>query len=203
MNGRQIIAILRGVRPNEVVPIGQAVLDAGIEKIEVPLNSPDAFDSIALLADAFHDRALIGAGTVLTPQEVVKVHQLGGAMVVSPDCNPDVIKATKALGMLSYPGIFTPTEAFSALRSGADGIKLFPASGIGPAGLAAMLAVLPSGTRSFAVGGVGPDTFAPWIGVGVTGFGIGTGLYKPGFSVADVAARAGDIVTAYDWSVLK
>lgn len=203
MSGREIIAILRGVRPNEVVAIGQVLLDAGIDKIEVPLNSPDAFESIALLADAFHDSAVIGAGTVLTPQEVVKVHQQGGAMVVSPDCNPDVIKATKALGMLSYPGVFTPTEAFTALRSGANGIKLFPASGIGPAGLAAMLAVLPTGTRSYAVGGVGPDSFAPWIGVGVTGFGIGTGLFKPGFGTADVAKRAADIVAAYDRSILK
>nr|WP_323777390.1 2-dehydro-3-deoxy-6-phosphogalactonate aldolase [Amylibacter sp.] len=203
MSGREIIAILRGVRRNEVVAIGQVLLDAGIDKIEVPLNSPEAFESIALLADAFHDSAVIGAGTVLTPQDVVKVHQQGGAMVVSPDCNPDVIKATKALGMLSYPGVFTPTEAFTALRSGADGIKIFPASGIGPAGLAAMLAVLPTGTRSYAVGGVGPDSFAPWIGVGVTGFGIGTGLFKPGFGTADVAKRAADIVAAYDRSILK
>lgn len=203
MSGREIIAILRGVRPNEVVAIGQVLLDAGIDKIEVPLNSPYAAESIALFADAFHDSAVIGAGTVLTPQDVVKVHQQGGAMVVSPDCNPDVIKATKALGMLSYPGVFTPTEAFTALRSGADGIKLFPASGIGPAGLAAMLAVLPTGTRSYAVGGVGPDSFAPWIGVGVSGFGIGTGLFKPGFGTADVAKRAADIVAAYDRSILK
>ncbi|MDR6263893.1 2-dehydro-3-deoxy-6-phosphogalactonate aldolase [Roseobacter sp. N2S] len=203
MSGREIIAILRGVRPNEVVAIGQVLLDVGIDKIEVPLNSPEAFESIALLADAFHDSAVIGAGTVLTPQDVVKVHQQGGAMVVSPDCNPDVIKATKALGMLSYPGVFTPTEAFTALRSGADGIKLFPASGIGPAGLAAMLAVLPTGMRSYAVGGVGPDSFAPWIGVGVTGFGIGTGLFKPGFGTADVAKRAADIVAAYDRGILK
>lgn len=203
MRSREIIAILRGVRPNEVIAIGQALLDAGIDKIEVPLNSPDAFDSIGLLVDAFGQNALIGAGTVLTPQDVVKTHEQGGAMVVSPDCNPDVIKAAKAVDMQSYPGIFTPTEAFTALRSGADGLKLFPASGVGPSGLTAMLAVLPAGTRTYAVGGVGPDTFAAWCAAGVTGFGIGTGLYKPGFTAADVAERADEIVRAFDRSILK
>lgn len=195
---RQIIAILRGITPAEAPDICDVLVSAGIDRIEVPLNSPDPFESIRLMAEYFGNRAMIGAGTVLTVEDVEQVQQAGGQMVVSPDANAEVIAATKAAGMASYPGVLTPTEGFAALRAGADGLKLFPSSLVGPAGLKAMLAVLPKGTQTFAVGGVGPDNFAEWTAAGVTGFGIGTALYQPGFTVAQVASRAAEIVTAYD-----
>ena len=134
---REIIAILRGVTPGEILPIAQAIRAAGIDKIEVPLNSPNAFDSIEKLAVAYWKEALVGAGTVLTAKDVQRVQNVGGAMVVSPDCNVEVITKTKALGMQSYPGVLTPTEAFMALQAGADGLKFFPASLMGPLGLKA------------------------------------------------------------------
>ena len=195
---REIIAILRGVTPDEILPIADAIRTAGIDKIEVPLNSPDAFDSIEKLAAAHGAEALVGAGTVLTAEDAQRVQNVGGAMVVSPDCNVEVIAKTKALGMQSYPGVLTPTEAFTALRAGADGLKFFPASLVGPSGLKAMLAVLPTGTKTYAVGGAGPDNFADWFAVGATGFGIGTAIYKPGDMADVVAQKAKDIVSAYD-----
>jgi 2-dehydro-3-deoxyphosphogalactonate aldolase len=195
---RKIIAILRGVTPGEVVAIGAELIGAGIDIIEVPLNSPDPLDSIAALARAFSGQARIGAGTVLAPREVEQVHAAGGTLIVSPDTNPEVIAATKAVGMASYPGAMTPSECFAALRAGADGLKLFPASLIGPEGLKAIRAVLPGGTETFAVGGAGPDNFAAWRAAGATGFGIGTALYAPGRTPADVRQRAEAIVTAYD-----
>ncbi|QFU08522.1 2-dehydro-3-deoxy-6-phosphogalactonate aldolase [Palleronia sp. THAF1] len=195
---REIIAILRGVQPSDVVAIGQALIDAGIDRIEVPLNSPDPLASIAALADAFGDTALIGAGTVLTAQSVADVHAAGGRLIVSPDCNPSVIEATRAHDMQSFPGVATPSECFTALRHGAHGLKFFPAFLIGPKGLSAIRAVLPEGTRTYAVGGVGPDTFAQWIAAGATGFGIGTGIYTPGLTAAEVADRARTLVEAYD-----
>lgn len=195
---REIIAILRGVTPQEAAPLAEGLIEVGIEKIEVPLNSPDPFDSIARMLEVAQGRGVIGAGTVLSPDDVLRLKDIGAGMVVSPDMNPRVIVATKQAGMASYPGIMTPTEAFAALRNGADGLKLFPASLLGPGGLKAMAAVLPEGTRTYAVGGVGPDNFADWFGAGATGFGIGTGLFKPGRSRADVLARAVDMVTAYD-----
>lgn len=199
--GREVIAILRGVQPDEAVEIGQALIDEGIDRIEVPLNSPLPLQSIERLADAFEDRALIGAGTVLTVTQVRDVLGAGGKLIVSPDCNPEVIEATKAEGMQSFPGVATPSECFAALRHGADGLKLFPSFLIGTKGLGAIAAVLPTGTRTYAVGGVGPDNFAEWFAAGVTGFGIGTGVYKPGMSADDVRDRARAIVTAYDASV--
>ncbi|WP_146585688.1 2-dehydro-3-deoxy-6-phosphogalactonate aldolase [Puniceibacterium confluentis] len=195
---REIIAILRGITAPEAAAVTEALIDAGITKIEVPLNSPDPFDSITAMLDGFADHATIGAGTVLAPEEVLRLAQIGAHMVVSPDCNQRVIVATKSAGLLSYPGVMTPTEAFMALRNGADGIKLFPGSLIGPEGLKAMAAVLPKGTRTYAVGGVAAANFADWFAAGATGFGIGTGLYVPGRTVADIAARARDIVAAYD-----
>lgn len=195
---REIIAILRGVTPDEVLPIADQLRTAGIDKIEVPLNSPNAFESIEKLALAHGDSALIGAGTVLTPDDVQRVQNVGGAMVVSPDCNVDVIAKTKALGMQSFPGVLTPTEAFTALHAGADGLKFFPASLVGPSGLKAMLAVLPNGTKTYAVGGAGPANFKEWFAVGVTGFGIGTAIYKPGDTAETVAGKAAKIVAAYD-----
>lgn len=195
---REIIAILRGIRPDEAAAITTALIAAGITRIEVPLNSPDPLDSIARMREVAGDRAIVGAGTVLTVADVAALVRVGAQMVVSPDCNPDVIGATKAAGLLSYPGVFTPTECFAALRAGADGIKIFPASQLGVAGLSAIGAVLPRGTQTYAVGGVGPKDFAQWHAAGITGFGLGTALYKPGMSVSDVAERARAVVAAYD-----
>ncbi|WP_422384133.1 2-dehydro-3-deoxy-6-phosphogalactonate aldolase [Roseibium album] len=195
---RNLIAILRGLTPAEALPVTGCLIEAGITWIEVPLNSPDALTSIDAMVKAHSADARIGAGTVLSPEQVLQVKAAGGSLIVSPDCNPDVILATKAEDMFSYPGVMTPSEAFTALRNGADGLKFFPASLIGPDGLKAMLAVLPKGTATYAVGGAGPDNFGDWIKVGATGFGIGTALYKPGFSVAEVKERAEKIVSAYD-----
>ncbi|WP_120504593.1 2-dehydro-3-deoxy-6-phosphogalactonate aldolase [Sulfitobacter mediterraneus] len=195
---RPIIAILRGVTPDEAVPIGGALIDAGIDRIEVPLNSPDPLRSIEALAKAFGDHALIGAGTVLTAKNVADVANCGGKLIVSPDCNSDVITATKAAGMLSFPGVMSPTECFAALHHGADGLKFFPSFLVGTAGLKAISAVLPQGTQTFAVGGVGPDNFAEWRAAGVTGFGIGTGVYTPGLTAAEVGAKAQAITAAFD-----
>lgn len=195
---RNLIAILRGITPREAPAIGVALVEAGITTIEVPLNSPDPFDSIAGLISALGDQAQIGAGTVLTPEDVARLAEVGGQLAVSPDMNPEVIRATKAAGLASYPGVLTPTECFGALRAGADGLKLFPAALIGPQGLKALRAVLPAGTKTYAVGGAGPSNFAEWLGAGVTGFGIGTALYTPGMSVDEVTARAVEIVAAYD-----
>ncbi|WP_415921162.1 2-dehydro-3-deoxy-6-phosphogalactonate aldolase [Tateyamaria sp. SN6-1] len=195
---REIIAILRGITPAEAVPVADALVDAGITRIEVPLNSPDPFDSIGKMLDAHGQSAMIGAGTVLDVGAVERLHKMGAHMVVSPDANPEVIAATKAAGMHSFPGVMTPTECFAALRAGADGLKLFPASHLGVSGLKAIGAVLPTGTKTYAVGGVVAADFGTWLAAGITGFGIGSALYKPGLSVADIASRAADMVAAYD-----
>lgn len=195
---RNIVAILRGVRPVEVEAIAAVLVEAGITKIEVPLNSPVPLESIAALALSFGKDALIGAGTVLTPEDVTAVHDAGGKLIVSPDTNTEVIRATKAAGMLSYPGVMTPTDCFAALRAGADGLKIFPGSLIGPDGLKAIRAVLPPGTEVLAVGGAGPDNLGQWIAAGADGFGIGSALYKPGDDATTVATRAADLVARYD-----
>ncbi len=198
MTDRPLIAILRGITPAEAAAAAEALVAAGITVIEVPLNSPEPFDSIAAMKAEVGEAATVGAGTVLTEAEVAAVADAGGQIVVSPDCNPAVIAATRARGLQSWPGIMTPTEAFAAIRAGATGLKLFPGSLIGPAGLKAMKAVLPEAVPVYAVGGAGPGTFAHWIGAGASGFGIGTALYTPGLSTAEIASRAAAIVAAYD-----
>jgi len=195
---RNIVAILRGIQPSEAVDLAGVLIECGITKIEVPLNSPDPFDSIGQMARAFGDQALIGAGTVLTVEDVQRVKDVGGELVVSPDCNPGVIAKTKALGMLSYPGVMTPTECFTALRTGADGLKFFPGNLIGPSGIKAIRAVLPKGTEVLAVGGAGPENFDNWKEAGADGFGIGSALYKPGNSADEVRVRAQNIVSVFD-----
>ena len=198
---RNLIAILRGVTPPEAEAICAACLEAGITRVEVPLNSPDPFASIAAMAAAHGDAALIGAGTVLSPDDVGRVAQAGGRLIVSPNCDPRVIVATVQAGMESWPGVMTPTECFAALKNGATGLKIFPASLIGPDGLKAIRAVLPPAAQVYAVGGAEASNFGDWIAAGANGFGIGSALYKPGLSAAEVRARATDIVAAYDEAV--
>ena len=193
-----LVAILRGVRPDEVEPIGDALVAAGFTLIEVPMNSPDPLESIGRLARRLEGQALIGAGTVLSPEEVRQVAETGATLIVSPDCNPSVIAETRARGLVSFPGVMTPTECFTALRAGADGLKIFPGAVIGPEGLRAIRAVLPPETPCFAVGGTGPETFAAWHAAGATGLGIGSALYRPGDDAATVATRAAAIVAHYD-----
>lgn len=200
---RNIVAILRGIKHQEAIDIAGALIECGITKIEVPLNSPQPLKSIEAMAKAFGDVALIGAGTVLTKQDVADVINVGGKLIVSPNTNTDVIRAAKSAGALCYPGVMTPTECFAALEAGADGLKLFPGSLLGPDGLKAIRAVLPKATQVLAVGGAGPDNFAQWFAAGADGFGIGSAIYKPNDSVEVVTQKAKSIVASYDRNLPK
>lgn len=195
---RHLIAILRGITPPETLAVCAELVAAGVTMIEVPLNSPDALVSIADASKKFGADTLIGAGTVLSVADTDAVHAAGGQFVVSPDTNADVIARTRSLGMLSYPGVFSPTDAFSALRAGANGLKFFPAEVLGPKGIKAMKAVLPPDVPLYAVGGANPDNFGDYFAAGCAGFGLGTYIFKPGMSAQDVAGRAAAAVAAYD-----
>lgn len=195
---RHLIAILRGIKPDEITAACEALISAGIEMIEVPLNSPEPLDSIARAAKTFAGRAAIGAGTVLTVENADAVADAGGTFVVSPDTNAAVIERTRARGMSSYPGVFSPSDAFTALRAGATGLKFFPAEVLGPNGIKAMKAVLPPNVPLYAVGGANPDNFNEYFAAGCAGFGLGSYIYKPGMSPDDIAARAQAAVAAYD-----
>jgi len=191
-----LVAILRGVKPDEVEDIGEALVSAGFTLIEVPMNSPDPLDSIARLAKRFEGRAVIGAGTVLREAQVAEVEAAGGTMIISPNANLKVIAASAARGLVSLPGIFTMSEAFAALDTGATALKLFPAEAASPNVLKAMRAVLPKDARVLPVGGIAPDTMAPWRAAGAPGFGLGSALYKPGMTAAEVGANARAFVAA-------
>ena len=194
---RDLVAILRGVKPDEIIAIGTAIFESGIEAIEIPLNSPDAFASIEKLAKALPD-ALIGAGTVLTAADADRLHDAGGALLVSPNIDADVMARAKAHGMVTLPGVFTATEALLAVKLGATGLKIFPASALGPSGIKAVSAVIPKDTRIGAVGGVSEKDFASYGAIGVQTFGLGSSLYAPGLDATEVGLRAAKAVAAWD-----
>jgi 2-dehydro-3-deoxyphosphogalactonate aldolase len=191
-----LIAILRGITPDEAEPVGEALIEAGWRIIEVPLNSPDPLKSIEKLQKRFGDKALIGAGTVLTPAQVADVAATGANVIISPNANLSVIEASVAKGMVSLPGVATPTEAFAAIGAGATGVKAFPAEAIPPHVIKAWKAVLPKDIPVLAVGGVTPDNMKAFVDAGTAGFGIGGSLYKPGDDVATVAAKAKTFIEA-------
>lgn len=194
---RNLVAILRGVTPGEIEGIGAALFEAGIEAIEVPLNSPDPFTSIEALARQLPG-ALVGAGTVVRPDDVARLDAAGGRLLVSPNVDPQVLEKAAGFGMVTMPGVFTATEAFLAIHSGASALKFFPASVLGAAGISALKAVLPASMVVGAVGGVSDTDFADYAKAGVKAFGLGSSLYKPGMDRAEVARRAAVAVAAYD-----
>ncbi len=198
---RKLIAILRGITSDEVEAVTEVLIEAGIDWLEVPLNSPQVFDSIELMAKCFGGNAHIGAGTVTTAEDVLRVKDVGGTFIVSPNCDQSVIEKTKDLGMSSYPGVFSPTECFAALKWGADALKLFPASLMGTSGVNAIRAVLPAETQIFAVGGVDATNIGQWKNAGINGFGIGSALYQSGKSLSAVRESAREFVKAYDQAI--
>jgi 2-dehydro-3-deoxyphosphogalactonate aldolase len=191
-----LIAILRGIRPGEAVPVAAALEAGGFAIVEVPLNSPDPLDSIAALAQRFGERLLIGAGTVMTEAEVAAIAAAGGRLIVTPHADPVVVRAAKRHGLWAVPGFFTPAEAFAMLGAGADALKLFPAEGASPAMLRAMRAVLPPGTRVLPVGGIDATNMATWRAAGAAGFGIGSAIYRPGDTPETVAGKARTLLAA-------
>lgn len=195
--GRGLVAILRGLKPEEALDVGRAVFDAGIEAIEVPLNSPDPFRSIEILAKALHS-ALVGAGTVVWARDVDRLNDAGGRLLVSPNIDAEVMGRASVYKMVTMPGVFTPTDAFLALRMGASALKFFPASVLGTGGISAIRAVLPKDTQVGVVGGVSEVDFDAYAKVGVQLFGLGSSLYKPGMSAADVGERARAAVAGWD-----
>jgi 2-dehydro-3-deoxyphosphogalactonate aldolase len=192
-----LVAILRGVRPAEVEEIGAALYEAGFRMIEVPLNSPQPLESIALLSRSLPDDALLGAGTVLSVDAVHGVRDAGGKLIVMPHADTEVIRAAKAAGMYCVPGAATPTEAFACVHAGADAVKLFPAELVTPPLLRAMRAVLPADLRVLPVGGIAPDTMGEYRAAGAAGFGLGSALYKPGMSASTVGDNARAFVRAW------
>lgn len=192
-----LVAILRGLTPAEAPAAGQALFEAGFRLLEVPLNRPGALEAIAILARMAPAAAIVGGGTMLSVADVEAVHAAGGRMLVSPNCNADVIVRAAELGMLCAPGVATPTEAFVALAAGAHALKIFPAEMVGHAGLKAFKTVIPAGTPLWPVGGITPESMAPWIAAGATGFGIGGSLYAPGVSAEELGQRARRFVDAW------
>lgn len=185
-----VVAILRGVQPEEAEAIGAALIGEGLTILEVPLNSPRPLESIRRLHAAFGDRALVGAGTVTTEDEVAAIVRAGARLMVTPHCDPDLVRAARARGVIACPGFLTPAEAFALLGAGADALKLFPAEAVSPAVVRALLAVLPKGTAVLPVGGMSAGTIPAWKAAGAAGFGVGTALYRPGDTPAEVAAKA-------------
>lgn len=196
-----LVAILRGITPEETAGVVNVLLESGLRAIEIPLNSPDAFRSIEIAAKLAPADALIGAGTVLTVEDVAKLDAAGGKLMVSPNVDVDVITAAREKGMVTMPGVLTPTEALLALKAGATGLKFFPASVLGPSGINAIRAILPKDTLVAAVGGVSDKNFTDYTSIGVTAFGLGTSLYKPGMTADDVRERATATVKAYDAAI--
>lgn len=194
---RPLIAILRGITPQEAAPVGEALAEAGFLCVEVPLNSPRPLETIEALRARFDGRLLVGAGTVLRPGEVEAVAAAGGQIIISPNADAAVIAAAKRAGLISLPGFFTPSEAFAALAAGADALKLFPAETAGPATLKAIRAVLPAEALVFPVGGIEPGSMAAWRTAGAGGFGIGSALYRPGATAEEVGTRARAFVEAF------
>jgi 2-dehydro-3-deoxyphosphogalactonate aldolase len=195
---RELIAILRGIRPDEACSVAEVLIESGITTIEVPLNSPSALESIELMVRSFGNDITFGAGTVVNSSQVQEVYNCGGKIIVSPNCNVDVIKETKSKGLLSFPGVFSPSECFSALDNGADGLKFFPAFLIQPEGYRSIRAVLPERIQSYAVGGVVENNFLDWFRVGITGFGIGSSLYEIGDTARKVSEKAKRLVISFD-----
>jgi 2-dehydro-3-deoxyphosphogalactonate aldolase len=200
---RPLVAILRGIKPDEAETIVETLIESGFEMIEVPLNSPEPFVSIERLCKRFGKAALIGAGTVLTAADCARVADIGGRLMVSPNVDADVLAMAVSKGMVTMPGVFSPTEAFLALRSGASALKFFPASVLGPSGIAAIRAVLPKDVIVGAVGGVSDKNFADYVAGGVQAFGLGSSLYRPGMPPQDVRTTAGASVLAYDQAIAR